>query len=222
MRKLFILICLIGLPCYSMDCTRIPDPTMPNYIQYIDECKAEPKLKQFEFSESVALLNPIWTNYKQIANDKYSYTDQANYVKEKTYTYWLYSMIGSQLWEHVAVENIYGLMTNLPLLEQAMNKLYEPFPKLGHLLQREYMEAFINLGEQCIKYGKFPTQMERDVYTCHCLYLLRATTDRHAYYQLYFHIKHVTPGLVKEGSLYTLPEIKKFVKEQINLKEKNL
>lgn len=219
--KKFLILLLICLPCYGYECN-IPEPSMPNYIEYIVECKASPDIQNYQFTEAYNKLNPIWTNYGNIANDKYSYTDNAKYIKEKTYTHWLYSKVGSQLYEHNEVLLLYGQMSTLPILENTMNELYGAFPKVGHYLQREYITAFISLGNTCIKQGKFPTQMERDVYICHCLYLLRATTDRHAYYQLSFHIKKIAPILIKTESLYPYPEVRKFVTEQINLKDRKL
>ena len=221
MKKLLLLLSFICLPCMAYDCNSIPEQNMPLYIEYVVECQATPKLQQYDFEGALNKLGPIWRNYGEIANDKYSYTTKANYIKEKTYIHWLYAMMGSQLYDHDGIEYVYGQMTT-QTQEQTMDKLYKDFPKVGHLLQREYVASFMALGEKCMKEGKFPTQMERDVYICHCLYLLKAVTDRQAYLKLSCHIKNVSKALIKKESLYPLPTVMKFVKEQVNYKEQKL
>lgn len=220
MRYLIIfLITIIGLPCIAVDESVIQEKGFNGLIEYIIEKKATPQIQSYEFDKAYETLDYYWSNYNNLNIDSWCNTEYAQYQKSNLYMHWLYSFVGKQIYQQQGTSIVYGKMLNHPDIEKYMSDLYRPFTKIPRLMQQEYIKSFIYLGEQCMKQGKFPTQQHRDVYLCHCLYLLRATRDRQAYYTLSFHIRNVYKTLIKEDSLYPIPVTRKFVIEQLDIKD---
>lgn len=216
---LVLLILFIGLPCMAVDISVIQEKGFNGLLEYKIEHEVSPKISACEFDKAYDILDYYWNNYSKLNNDKWSLTSYAEYQKSNLYMHWLYSFVGKQIYMGHGTSIVYGKMLAQPEIEKYMSDLYRPFIKMPRLMQQEYIHGFIVLGEKCINEGKLKTQQERDVYLCHCLYLLRATRDRQAYYTLSFHINNVSKLLVKEDSLYPHPCIKKFTHDQLNIKD---